>query len=714
MHGNGQHESAAKCDPLVVHWLESEVELLILASCHLVAAEDPESPANKVIDFIKNLKAEIQADTDAEVASFDKFKDWCNATVTAASSNIEEEKSLIEDCNRKIESWSGTEAASDAEIKNAKKNLADNAKSQAESKASYDESHKEFLNVTGEINASIDAMVAALAEMEHKDEENASESSETPAVLLQKKALAQRAVRSLLFQPMIQDKLSAGNLEVLRSYAAVRPSKPQQFLQVDRGVNEGYQESGGEAIGVIETTLSDFQADRDKANEEHAELTKSYNDKMKALADEKAELGKYLDDQASVNGKSQKDLADTKALRDENAAELKADEKLLESTQDTCKEKTYQFEQRAKLRAQEMAGIDKAIEILTGDGASETFKNAAKVSFAQVHVKGAKRAEAYKTLQEVASKYHDLKLAQLAVSVQSDSHFDAVIRSIDRQIAMLQDEDKKDVEHRDRCNKQLADTAAGLSSVGDLLTKTNTKIQRMESQAQEQDEALQKLQAEINETKAEMANRSAERKEESEEYLVALKHDEEALKLMTDAKAQIQKFFSENKIDMSFVQSEPDKVPDAVDKEEYKSAPDAGFEDQKYEGGKDSTNTLLKMMSMVEKDMTEEIENSKAEEKKNLALFEKDYSALKDLLTAQTKKELSSTKALADLQDDIESKKEFKDDAEAEKASSQEASDKLDSDCAWVKENFHSRREQRKAEIDGLVQAKGLLAGVAP
>merc|ERR1712216_582985 len=275
-----------------------------------------------------------------------------------------------------------------------------------------------------------------------------------------------------------------------------------------------------------------------------------------------------------------------------------------------------------------------------------------------------------------------------------------VIRSIDRQITMLQDEDKKDVEHRDRCNKQLADTAAGLASVGDLLKKTNTKLQRMESQAQEQDGALQKLQAEINETKAEMANRSAERKEEREEYLVALKHDEEALKLMTDAKTQIQKFFKENKIDMSFVQSEP--------------APDAGFEDQKYEGGKDSTNTLLKMMSMVEKDMTDEIENSKAEEKENLALFEKDYSALKDLLTAQTEKELSSTKALADIQDDIESKKEFKDDTEAEKASSEKASDKLDSDCSWVKENFHSRREQRKAEIDGLVQAKGLLAGVAP
>jgi len=33
-------------------------------------------------------------------------------------------------------------------------------------------------------------------------------------------------------------------------------------------------------------------------------------------------------------------------------------------------------------------------------------------------------------------------------------------------------------------------------------------------------------------------------------------------------------------------------------------------------------------------------------------------------------------------------------------------------DCAWVKSHFESRRDKRKAEIDGLVEAKNFLAGV--
>jgi len=310
----------------------------------------------------------------------------------------------------------------------------------------------------------------------------------------------------------------------------------------------------------------------------------------------------------------------------------------------------------------------------------------------------------------VASKYHDLKLAQIAVTVKTGGHFDTVTRAIDRQIVYLKDEEKEDVEHRDRCQKQMADTAASLAAQGDLLTKTTTKIQRLESQEEEQQDALEKLKEEIKETKAEIANRSEEREEERAEYINNLQHDTEALRLMTDAKIQIEKFYKENKIGMSLVQS----VSDAVEKKDYKAAPDAGFEDKNYEGGKDSTNTLLKMMGMVKKDMTDEIENSKAEEKENLALFEKDYSNLQDLLRTQKEKELSSTMALSDLQAEIESKKESKDDTEAEKSSTQSASDNLDGDCAWIKNTFHSRREQRKAEIDGLVQAKGLLAGVAP
>jgi len=35
----------------------------------------------------------------------------------------------------------------------------------------------------------------------------------------------------------------------------------------------------------------------------------------------------------------------------------------------------------------------------------------------------------------------------------------------------------------------------------------------------------------------------------------------------------------------------------------------------------------------------------------------------------------------------------------------------LNNDCAWVETHFDSRRDKRKAEIDGLVEAKNFLGG---
>eukprot|EP00434_Breviolum_minutum_P014809 symbB.v1.2.013057.t1/scaffold907.1/size153227/2 len=94
------------------------------------------------------------------------------------------------------------------------------------------------------------------------------------------------------------------------------------------------------------------------------------------------------------------------------------------------------------------------------------------------------------------------------------------------------------------------------------------------------------------------------------------------------------------------------------------------------------------------------------------ALYEKDYGALKDLLDTQKEQELTSTKALAELKSDTENKKEFKDDKTDEKTAAEKNKENLNADCAWVKTNFDSRRTKRQAEIQGLIEAKGVLQAV--
>merc|ERR1719231_713302 len=115
---------------------------------------------------------------------------------------------------------------------------------------------------------------------------------------------------------------------------------------------------------------------------------------------------------------------------------------------------------------------------------------------------------------------------------------------------------------------------------------------------------------------------------------------------------------------------------------------------------------------MIKEDTIIEMKEARADE----AEAQKEYLEQKGAMT-KSSEALAATKAstegeLADVQDKIEdieeAKKASEDDMEGEK----KMEDSLNQDCAWVETHFDKRREARKTEMDGLVEAKNYLAGV--
>lgn len=658
-----------------------------------------ESPAKKVILFIEELKAEITADMAKEKKSFDTFSSWCNETVAAATANIKTGKETVESCNRRIEELSGFEAAGEAEIKNAEKNLKENGKRQSEASKIREKELKAFEASKAELDSSLKAMDEALGEF------NSTEASS--GAFLQRRSTSPGVlpIRKLLHVNLVNSKMALQDLQLLSKFA----SSPTSGALLQGDINGEYNSASGQVIGVIKTTKTDFEEDLKELTDEEAEKKKVHGKMMSTLQKEQKDLKSFLVEQKTNAGNSVKELFDKKTLRDETTALLKADESLLTETEDTCKEKTYQFGERKKLRDQELKGVTAALEVLSSDDAQATFKSAA--SFLQLsrdmqptEVQGVQQA--YRALQQTASQYHSLSLAKLAVQLKTGGGaFRKVLKQIDTQIEFLKAEGEEDVKHKARCLKQMEDSDSAIATLEDTISKAGTKIERMEGRQAEMEDALKTLQGEIKETKKDIVDRQEARDKERKDHLEALKHDQDALVLLETAMEQIGKFFKENKIDTGAAliqrhQAEPEK---------YKDMPDAGFKDADYEGAKGSTKGLQGMMETIKGDMEAEIANGKKQDKENQALYEKDYGALKELLDTQKEQELTSTKALADLKSDTESKKEFKDDKTDEKTAAEKNKENLNTDCAWVKTNFDSRREKRQAEIQGLVEAKGVL-----
>jgi len=115
---------------------------------------------------------------------------------------------------------------------------------------------------------------------------------------------------------------------------------------------------------------------------------------------------------------------------------------------------------------------------------------------------------------------------------------------------------------------------------------------------------------------------------------------------------------------------------------------------------------------MLKEDFEKEIKTGRKEDAVAQANFEKDRQGLFDSLAAQKELLMSTEKELADVNTKIADVTEHKDNLGKDLEEEEKMKESLTKGCAWVKSHFKSRRENREAEINGLIEAKNFLAGM--
>merc|ERR1719420_1707271 len=83
------------------------------------------------------------------------------------------------------------------------------------------------------------------------------------------------------------------------------------------------------------------------------------------------------------------------------------------------------------------------------------------------------------------------------------------------------------------------------------------------------------------------------------------------------------------------------------------------------------------------------------------------------MVDAQEETKATTETELGDLQEKMNNYEKFKKEKSDDKDAELDTAKAVGTDCAWVKSHFDKRRQKRKTEIDGLVDAKAFLAGVA-
>lgn len=667
----------------------------------------------KVVELLGDLQAKIESDGVAEQKSYDKYACWCEDTLASKATEITTAKDDIEKLQTTIIELNGALATYQVDIKQLEKDISANIESQREATEVRDKESAGYQEDRAENEQCIGALEAAITVLT-----GAGTGKRGFLETLQEAQLlgVVAGVRGLLKQPVVARSVNQQDLQVVRHFI----DRPEDFVggrtgalsaaQIANNPFGDYAPQSTQIQGILKGMYDAFTADLEKSNVEEAEKQKGFEELMSTKKMELETLQTTLEKHNMDNAEKTKNLADSKTALDDTKAQLEADELFFAQTKESCQEKASQWAQRTHLRTEELHGIGQAIAILSSPEAQKTFENATttflQLSASVQNSNAATVASVYDHLKTLATKYSSVSLAMLAATVKVGGHFDKVIASIDNMIELLRKEEQMDIKDRDFCFAQENKNKNDMEDLNFDIDKAKESIKRLENKIKELNDKVKALEEDIKGTEASLEELKQLRAQEEAAFLQSVKDDTSAVALVEKAIGVLSKISQNNKVPLKLVQSRSIDAP-------AEAPPEVSWKDGNYGGRAGESGGIIAILSMIKEDFENEIKTGRQENEAAQVNFEKDRQAMFDTLEAQKASKVATETELADYEMKLADQNEFKTQKDTDLAEEEKMKESLTKNCAWVKSHFDSRRTARQAEIDGLIEAKNFLAGMA-
>jgi chromosome segregation ATPase len=367
------------------------------------------------------------------------------------------------------------------------------------------------------------------------------------------------------------------------------------------------------------------------------------------------------------------------------------------------------------LRQEELAGIAKAIEILSSDDSKELFaaaiKPGAEPSFFQMdqslRTVRVPALRAARVLDSLARRGRSIRLAAVAAQLQtmahSDTgklgHFDEVIGAIDKIIEQLLGEAKDDEAKQTECKEQYHEHSKTQADLEWKIKNNEAKIQKLEQVNEaKQAEKTETLSA-IEDVTTQIKDMEEQRNTENAEFKQAKEDDEKAIKLLEEAKEALQKYHKSHASAALIQRDEPSDV-----------APDATFSSKNNR--EVESKGIISLLTMIAENLQNEISSGIKNEEAAQLDFENRLAAAKALKSDLNSKKANLDDVIAQNDEAIESTDSLKKDNGNLLTEDKDAESTIKPDCDSMIKNIGERREKRNTELAGLREAKSLLAGM--
>jgi len=533
-------------------------------------------------------------------------------------------------------------------------------------------------------------------------------------------AFLQTTASLRLRQLSINMELSSVDRDVLSSF-------------LSEGSSQGYAPQSGEIIGILKQMADTMDKDLKEATAAEEEAAANFDSMMAAKAKEIEALTGEIEAKLARSGESGVELVNAKEDLEDTTESLAEDKAFLADLEKNCATKEAEWAERCKVRAQEVLAILDTIKILNDDDALELFKKTLPTpSLLQVKVSNKELKNTALAALKGQRSVHDHRLDLISLALQGKKmSFGKVITMIEDMVTLLNTEQNDDDLKKATCE-------ANLDKAEDTLKELDVKISDLGKATEAATETVATLTEEIaaleDGIKAldkSVAEATAIRKEEHEEYSSTLASDSAAIELLGVAKNRLYKFYAPKlykppaKVELSAEESiyasfggevttvAPGGIAGtgvAVLQAKTAPAPPPETWDAYAKKGEESTGVIT-MVDMLIADLEKEVQEMEVEEKDAQAEYEQFMADSAAKRAADSKSITDDEAAKAELEATLQKLSEETTSKTNEAMATAESIKDLHADCDWLTTNFEARKAARSGEVEALTNAKAVLSG---
>jgi len=605
-----------------------KMRVLALAACsslHSAHAVEEKSvgAVAKIIQMLNDMSTKAMQEKKDEEVEFAKFKQFCADGKPSLKKKIAKAAETIESLGAEIGKLGSDVKTLGGEIASLQNYVTEFEADKKESTAQREKDHAAYVEESTDYGESVDALERAILVLQERDHDIQGTS---------------------LLQLTSNDKLPVQARSIISAFLGMGGSDGFEPPEA-----KAYEAQSGGIIEMLKKLLDEFRGKLGQCQKEEMNSKHAYNMVQQDLIDSIENSNKDVEEKtAEKEGKIEKAAMSKKELAATQETKA-ADEETLKNLDVECKQKTLSFEEKQQLRADEIAAIAKAIEILSDGRVDAGHQHIGLAQTASSFVQ-TDRADKFlgqsegihRRLREFlageAQRLHSKNLGLLSEKVGADP-FAKVKKLIDDMITRLLEEANADAEKEGWCDTEMGKSKVTRNKLSEEIDGLDAAIEDGKGTIMALTQELADLADEIEDLDAQMGEATQLRAEEKAKNKATIEDAQGAQHAVAAATAVLKDFYAKAAQATAFVQTKPSLLSKGIKMgtEEWEALANPNFEGtidkghkadmqtfgETYTGNQDAAGGVMALLEVALSDFA----NLEADTKASEVEAQKSYDA---------------------------------------------------------------------------------------